>query len=312
MSSLFYVKTDGTFKAALGAYSKSGGKWGQILQAYQNTPIEYLKIFIINDLHFRANTDGDPNSIGGKQESNNRYYYASPNNLRDFVAKANAEKPDLILLLGDICDTPSDFDLFNDIWNEIDLTIRKEITIGNHDFDDLDYTQLSSVLGYNTKPFNAGSQFNQSFTVSSNNETANIILLDATFNTDDEHGSHYQDIRFHSDTIEWLRTVLMTDNKETFYIGTHVAPHQSGSYFNNAQMVQIGEMLNSVRAQKPNIKTHWFFGHNHVMDVTPINNMGSPNPGYLLPATILLETGRFTELSIVKGNVSIIKRELSY
>src|SRR5690349_20195074 len=112
-------------------------------------------IHVLNDIHIKAGFDGNPSapgSIGDAGGDDKRYYYAAHNNLRQYVQIANAERPDLIVTNGDICDHPSDFALFTEIWGALDTTIPKFITLGNHDCDDQTYAQIVNWFGYGGLP----------------------------------------------------------------------------------------------------------------------------------------------------------------
>lgn len=311
MNDVFYVKNNGAYQSSISQHVKVKGNWLKIIDAKGlegiGEPSEPLKIFIVNDLHFKAGTDSDPNSSGATNGTD-RYYYASPNNLRDFVSIVNTEKPDLVLALGDMLDEPHDLLLFNQIWNQIDNSVRKEVTLGNHDFDELTYTQLVDSLGYSSKIENGGSKFNQTYSL---NESVRLIMLDATFDDNDNHGNHYAQVRVHTDTLNWLDNVLATSPQNHFVIGTHVAPHQAqaGGYFNFAQANQIRTILEKY----PNKKTSWFYGHHHKLDIESNSSMGGSNHlGYLLPALILNEEGRFTEVTVTSSSLNLVKRDLDY
>lgn len=268
------------------------------------------KIFILNDLHFKAGVDGDPNVDGAT--SGTRYYYASPPLLRNFVDIVNKENPDLVLLLGDVGDKPSDFPLFNQIWSGIDSNIKTAITIGNHDFDDHNYSDLVTTLNYDHKVELVDSKFNQVIELNVGGIQSKFIILDATYNNSNEHGSHYQNVRFHSDVIPWLESELLTGNSDRVFIGTHVSPHQRGTYFDEAQAIEIDNMLNRVQSIKSELETVWLFGHQHLSNVVPYDNMGAKNMGYLSPAMILSEDGRFSELKLKSSSYEILKRDIKY
>lgn len=304
---MYYVKQNGKYVKTAKEFAKVDGHWLPIVDTSLIERETQYRVFIVNDLHFRAGTDGNPDAPGAIQESNDRYYYSTPNNLRDFVSIVNQEKPDLVLALGDMCDTPEDFALFNQIWSQIDSSIRKEVTIGNHDFDDLDYNQLVNTLGYVGRQEVAGSVFNQSFQLDNNNR---IIILDASYDPQDKHGDHWNNIRIHSNAVDWLENELRNSQEDNVFIGTHVAPHHI--YFNATQSSQIKNMIDDVLSDKPKLNISWLFGHDHKLDFEVYSNLGLKNKAYLCPAMILNEKGRFSELQITKNNFNLINRDLKY
>lgn len=251
-----------------------------------------LELYIINDLHFKAGFDGNGTDTGAV--SNNRYYYASPNLVRSFVQKMNEKKPDVILVLGDICDNPADYPLFMDIWSGLDPTIKTAITIGNHDYDVLSYEQLVAAVGYDEQPEIAKSRFNQTFVV----EDTRFIILDATFNADNVPGPHWQKVRISNEAVNWLDETLEAAAEGTILIGTHVAPHQAGGgYFEVEQANAIAVVLAKHTAKS----ITWLCGHHHQNSLhkyAPINGSDC----YLCPAMINNEDGRYTEIILQVGD----------
>lgn len=270
-----------------------------------------LRIFVLNDLHFRAGVDGNPGASGaiGGSGIDTRYYYASPNNIRNFVQIANTERPDLILVNGDICDHPNDFALFNTIWSGLDPSIPYMFTPGNHDFDDLTYAQLVDTLGYASRPEVGGSKFNHTFAIGDNTR---VIVVDTTFNTSDTHGNHYLNVRMHTDSVGWIADILATTPERQIYIATHVGPQLvSIGYFNSTQATQIRDVVASASIARK-LKVRWMFGHHHLPEIETYGNLGQYNDGYLLPALILQEEGRYTEIAIVNGEPTFARRPLAY
>lgn len=282
------------------------------LGATEETPIvtdaEY-KIFLVNDMHFREGTDGNPLAEGATNGLD-RYYYASPNLLRNFVEIVNNEKPDFVMALGDMCDIPSDWNLFNKIWNSIDDLIPRGVTIGNHDLDVQSFDDILTILRYDGKKENAGSKFNQTYVINKKGFAIRIIVIDATFNNSDLHGSHYDAVRVHSDAVSWMGNILNTCKEDYVFICSHVGVHES--HFNPDQRTQIKNLVDGILLNKPNLKVTWLFGHHHVLELTPYTNLGDRHLGYLLPALILNESGRFTELTISPNGYTLNKRDLVY
>ena len=267
------------------------------------------KVFLLNDLHFKAGTDSNPNAsgaIGGGGEDM-RYFYASPNNIRDFVKIANIEKPDLILLLGDMCDNPSDWLLFNQIWSELDSEIKTFITLGNHDFDNKSYTDLVSILSMTNEQTVAGSKFNRTFELGDNL----FVVIDTTFNSENEHGSHYVNVRMHDESVEWLKNIIINSTQKNIFICTHVGIQLKNiQYFENQQAELIQSIIETNKKTFQEIT--WLYGHHHVVDTLKQTNTGTENVGYLLPANILWEQGRFTEVVVKQNNFNLNTRILKY
>ena len=265
------------------------------------------KVFVINDLHFRANTDGDPDSDGAIHEGLNRYYYASPNLMRSFVDKVNEEKPDLVLALGDLCDQPSDWPLFNDIWNDIDPTIPKYVTIGNHDLDVETYEQLLPILGYDNEIENGGSKFNQTYKLNDNHR---IVMIDTTFDDNDDHGNHSTGVRMHSDCLPWLENILLNSEESNILIFQHVGV-QRPFHYHEGQREEYRQMINNVLSIRPNLKIESFFGHHHVVEKETYATI-TGNTGFLLPAMVMYEDGRFTELQVFTNKTDSVQWEIDY
>lgn len=269
-----------------------------------NKQLSTSKIVIINDLHLKAGIDGDPTQEGAIDSSGlNRYYYATPKLLKNFVEQMNIERPDHILVLGDFCDKPSDFPYFNEIWST--LEIPSTFTIGNHDLDDTSFSDLATILGYNSRPVLGGSPFNQTITIDENL----IVMIDTTFDINNQHGNHYLDVCMHTDCFDWLEGILLDTELKNVVIATHVGFH--GYHFNEGQRTLVKQLIARVKQQKPSLNIECVFGHEHKTGFEVFNNIDGMK-GTLLPAMILYEDGRYTQMVLNKNGISVTKKELDY
>lgn len=138
-----------------------------------------------------------------------------------------------------------------------------------------------------------------------------VVILDSTFNQYNEHGSHYVDVHVHTETIDWLQSILKNSNQKNIILATHVGPHLMDiDYFNAAQAEKLRETVE--KSTPSNQHVRWIFGHHHVNQLTAYTNLGERNKGYLLPAMIIEEKGYFTEIIIDSCGPRFIQHELAY
>ena len=252
-----------------------------------------VRIFAVNDVHFSRKPDGET-----------RFFSQSPKLFSEFVHVVNRERPDAVLFLGDICEGPADWETFRRLWALIDERIPKALTVGNHDLDEVTFSELEKLLGYDDRPDNGGSRFNQTFAL----QGIRVVLLDATFDAADAHGSHWRNVRLHGSAVAWLRSVLLASPEDKVLLCSHCLPHTD--YFDEEQREEIRMMTEEALAQRPGLQIRWAGGHNHAVDIRVYENMGEKQLGYLLPAMVEGGDGRFTEIVINGEGFSFRKRDV--
>lgn len=271
-------------------------------------PPTEIKISIMADTHLRAGVDGDPLAPNAGT-SNARAHYASPSKLRGFVAETNTLKPDHVIHLGDMVDTPNDFPYFHQEWAKI--TTPKTVTVGNHDFDDFTYEELVSILGYDEKPELGGSKFNQSFKIEKDDLSVRIIMLDVNFSLTDTHINTARGA-LHSQSFGWLEQEITNATEDYILLFSHIGPHllnypSNWPYFEESHALQVQSIVaNSGKT------VHAFFGHAHNPNIVKLTNLGATFPGYRLPDTIETETGHYTVLTVTKETLVTEKNTLVY
>lgn len=316
MSNLF-TKYNGKWHRVDKQFTKKNDKWNLVEEIITPKsadgtfppiePDENLKIYVITDNHLRLGVDGkpsDPNAIDGS-----RYYYASNSKLRGFVDAVNTEKPNLALHLGDMVDSPADFTFFNEWWGKV--TVPKELTIGNHDFDDYNYEGIVQAVGYDTRPEIAYSKFNRSFRVESNGVSARIIMLDTNY-VGTEHANTGRGAIRSSSVFTWLETEINNATEDHILLCSHHGAHFYNypiewPYFVESHAYKIRDIVNNSGK-----KVVGLFGHHHAADITEFNNLGANFPGYRLPDSIYFENGHFTEITLTKSGLNMKIRDLRY
>lgn len=268
-----------------------------------------LKIYIITDIHLRKGVDGNENLVdSGTKEG--RTFYASHSKLRNFVDIANSEKPDLILYLGDFCDSPNDFEFFFNEINKITNT-RKEFTIGNHDFDNMSYENLVQVFNLTEKEEVGKSKFNKSFAILKEDFSVRFLMLDVNFDLNENHQGTARG-RINSSGLSWLESEINNSNENYIFICSHILPHlydypSNWVYFEESHAYELQNIINASGK-----KVYALGGHVHTPIIKEYKNLGNNFLGYGMPDCIETETGKFTVLTISKNNFNLFERELTY
>lgn len=229
-----------------------------------NPPV--IQIFAGTDIHLIAGAEG--NEAYSNPEVG-RYFHTSHAHLRKFTEIANQVVPDCVLFLGDVVDTGAnqDFPFFKQYWES--LISPKYLVPGNHDTGVLfnsaiTYPQLLDYLGYAGKPINAGSEFNQSFVVSSKNgrHKIRVILFDSQRNENGEPVSSAQGL-IADNTILWLKNELENSPEKTVIIGSHHGLYMPTALSESNKSALI-DAIKSAKNLNAGLKVTWIYGHYHV------------------------------------------------
>ena len=224
-----------------------------------------LKILWVTDTHIDASVDGDSEAEGACSEWEDsvvgpRCYYTGRGKLAYFVDQVNIANPDMAIHTGDSIDgehSDVDFQLFLDEWNRIDPGIHKEFARGNHDRN----PNLIPMLGYDGKPVNAGSVFNQSYTLSNEQNTVRIITINTHLQEDIEDGyTGRTQGRAYQYLLDWIENEIVECPEDTVLIFSHAGPHQPNSYFQDEHGVAFRNMVYASRGNK---NVYSLFGHRH-------------------------------------------------
>jgi len=265
-----------------------------------------LKIMIVTDIHLKADVEDDPEAEGAINESLHRYYYSAPNLMDQFIADVNSENPDVVICLGDMCDLPEYFTRWNGLWDSINPGIKKYIVPGNHDLDELSFTELTEVLGYDADPVVAGSPFNKVIQL---NDNVLLILCDVTFNYLDVHVNAYTSMSMHSTAPAWIESTLANYNQNTVIIAAHCAP--AVAEFNQTQAAILFDIIDDATAARPDLNVTWICGHDH-MEALRVDTTTHANSVTLtMPAMILYENGRYATM-LANETISYTQQFLDY
>ena len=255
-----------------------------------------IRIMVVTDVHMRAGVEDLPEAEGAINVSLSRYYYASPNLMEQFVAEVNLQNPDVVICLGDMCDLPEYYVRWNEIWGSINPGIKKYIVPGNHDLEDLTFSQLLTTLGMENDPVVAGSQFNKVIEL---NDNALLILCDVTFDLSDNHVNIYQNMRMHSTAPAWIETTLANYTQNNVIIALHTAP-QTDSYL-IAQRDQLYAIIDAAKVVNPALNVTWICGHEHLEALQIDGTSHANSTAIIMPAMILWENGRYVSMTVNTG-----------
>lgn len=256
------------------------------------------KVLFLNDVHFSKSR-----TINGT-----RHYYTSPDLMRKTMDEYVPQlMPDSIFLLGDMCDWSDDWKRFKNIYNK-NLSRAAQVIpiVGNHDFDVTSYGELLDIFDLHELRENGGSKFNQSFKVSAN---IRVITIDVNFDEEDKHTNKYWDMRMHTESVGWLEDELTKSKEDIVLILSHHAPmdHLSNR-FDRRQGDELKQVVDKVASKKPTMKMFWFFGHHHVTQIVCFDKWHDRCVGYLLPAMVEEEDGRFSFLEMKDNGEYKIKQ----
>lgn len=257
--------------------------------------VSQFLLYIITDIHLRANVDGNEEHGCAGTESG-RSYFAAHSKLRHFIEKVNEAVPDYVLCLGDMLDAtascPSDVSFFNTQWNNISGSISKDLTFGNHDLDDMTYTELVTALGYDNEPEIAESKFNKTFVVEKNGFEFRIIMLDTNWNADGTAHANTARGNVNQAGKDWVESVLNSMEEPLCLICSHHAPHYwdrpaAFPYFNEDSAFDLRDIVDDAIQNNSNLESvNHLSGHHHISGVQRIENLGPNYIGWRLPDSI--------------------------
>jgi len=204
-------------------------------------------------------------------------YYTARKKMQIVASNINLINPDAVLFLGDTInyqDFEESFDMFMEYWNNIDPSIKKSISAGNHDYaydasyDPVQYEMpledyTAYKLGYGDRTLTAGSKFNESFSVSNGNTSVRFINFDTNFNSEGQHSSVNTGY-IPSAEINWIKSELLTCEDNVAFLFSHKgAMLGATSYLNETDRTAFENMLVEVSQAKPSLKLYYLYGHSH-------------------------------------------------
>jgi predicted phosphodiesterase len=164
----------------------------------------HLRIGMVSDIHY---ADADP--------SGTRFYREALPRLKEFIDKANSERLDFIIELGDFKDqdkVPNESNTLRYL-TDIEAVLQQfngpvYHVLGNHDMDSLSKEQFLS------RAVNTGIPSTQSF-YSFNNRGFHFVVLDANFTKEGkayDHGNYvWTDAFIPPAQVDWLKTDLKSN-----------------------------------------------------------------------------------------------------
>ena len=273
-----------------------------------------LTIYWATDAHMIAEVDNKPSAPGSFLA--NRLFYTASKKMEKFVARINADRPDLVLFTGDAVNRfdPASFQLFLRSWERIDPAIRKEAVIGNHDLADAPesaHHDLANMFGYGDRPAIAGSKFNQSFGLSGSQGAARILIVDTNM---DEHGNHILTIPglLKPEGLRFIEQELLQCPEQLCLLVSHHGMADNASHFDPADGLAFKEMIDSVKRRRPELVIVNLFGHNHRSGIREYTALGPNVKGYSIPPVVDNMIGYFAKVSITGIELHFELNELPY
>lgn len=274
-----------------------------------------LKIMFATDSHVKAPVDGNSEAIGAI--GGTRFFYTAGQKLQKFVDDVNDKKPDLVFCGGDMIEELNEGseELFMTKWNQINSSIRKELTVGNHDLawsPELTNTYIADAFGYGDRPIIAGSKFNQSFILSNGDNALKIISIDTNINENGEHKvvtaqMLKQPIR------DWIESELLNSTEENIILFSHAGMEDDLYHFNADDAQDFKAMIDDIVLKRPELKVYSIYGHRHQTNVRSDNRLGESVKSYSIPAVVDTKIGKYVEITFYeKDGLTLREHELVY
>jgi predicted phosphodiesterase len=212
--------------------------------------------------------------------------------MQAFVTRANIDKPNMVIHLGDAVQTNVDWDSFMPLWKGI--TQPKLYIAGNHDFDNFQtFEQIAMKFGYQGRvPIN-GNKFNYSEMVTFGDVQFLLISLDTNVNYSWEG-------KLDQTRLDWVANLLNTTTAPFAIIFSHAAPHTYPStYFNQTDAIALKNVVDTALSTNSNLaRVQGIHGHSHPTNTyTDTATLGVNFPGLVLKANTGT-SGAFTKITI--------------
>lgn len=272
-------------------------------------PHDSLHVLWVSDTHLHDEAHDDPDFP--TLVNPDMHFHTAAGKLRHVVAQANALRPDYVVHTGDIVHSSglnSGYDTFREIWDN--LEVPSVIVPGNHDgsgrrqnnelgLSAHDY--LAKKLGYDTKPKNAGSKFNQSLKLG----YVRVIAIDTNINPDtgelDSAGGYFSPA-----LLSWIDAELRSSPEQICTIWMHHGPR----YAKGTGQQDFYNMLRSVKDETGKLIYH-FFGHSHTRYNRIRFTAGEDLPEYETMALIDRAVGEFLSVYIAPNGAVTLRRRVA-
>jgi hypothetical protein len=261
-------------------------------------------------LHFKTDVLDDPEAEGAIV-GGDLYLYTMDDKLKNLVALANADPPTMAVATGDIVHIDDSYASFANIWDTLDASIRKAVTLGNHEWYTSQET-IESGLGYDAEPENAGSKFNQSFRIDHKGFPVRVIMLDDTNGYGDDGDSYLgacpEAVR------NWIADELAACDERIVLIFAHMSPHTYADdppSFIEEDALALKAVVDAA-VESRGLKVFGFFGHEHGANVQTYD-IWQNFPGYIGPALVENETADFVKIDVYSnGTVGLTEIPVVY
>lgn len=273
-----------------------------------------LIIYWASDSHVKHEVDGDESAEGAVAIG--RYYYTAGQKLQNFVDDVNINRPDLVYVSGDMLEVwhPNSADIFMDKWTQIDPSIKKELTLGNHDLagaPELANTTIADKFGYGNRPVVAGSKFNQSFYISNIDKSVKIISVDTNINDNGNHTVITAQL-LKEPIRNWIKAELLNSTSEKVIICSHGGMADNSAHFNADDQLAFKLMIDEVAGQRPELEMYSIFGHNHRTTISEYATLGENIKCYSMPPAVNGLIGKYAVVIIANDGLSFEIKDLTY
>ena len=299
-----------------------------------------LTVLWMTDLHLLTDARDGPGEADGVRHGVLNMW-RGPRRLAAFVERVNAERPHLALCTGDIIDSQTlwrrhvlahrgelaayaerlphpwpyeDYDArrhlahFMECWRAIDPSVRRELTIGNHDVMALPRDELARLLEAGDQPWQAGSPFNRSVVLEDGRARARFVLVDSSLGADALHWCYTGTLL--PETLAWIEAELAAATEPVVFLAMHHGPHRAvardpyggdgrTTQFEPAAARALAAIADTASVRRPDQRFAVLFGHQHGNRVlTRFDDLGPALPGYLCPCLIDYRIGKGCRITV--------------
>ena len=270
-----------------------------------------FKLTVFSDSHI--NTEAVDDETYPNLSSPPMYYYTARKKVEDVVGYVNENKPNVLLCLGDVIDGEnwdSSFDMFMSYWDTVDISIKKAISAGNHDYyykipDDPVHEYVAGKLGYGERAYVAGSKMQESFAVyhSIHDRSFGVRFINLDTNITAEGTFNGVGSYISTEVLNWIENELLNCPENLAFIFSH----KGRNFLEEQSRIGLETTIANVLNGRPEMKIYRLYGHTHRPSIWKYNSDIGGFPIYNVSALVDNLESEFYTLYISEAGVHSIE-----